>query len=456
MPHNLIMKKIAGFFFIFLFLINPLQANVIGADTQNFNPNPDGLDYVTVQSASTLTPGVLNFGFFLNFAANSLPLLGTVSNPQAKTKVNDTLLSGDFNFALGLTEKWQVGASIPYLFRQSIDNEDQFGRFADTGVTEFRLNSKYRILDHSLLRLAGVLTVNKSNIANNPFTGEDPGLTWTLEFVVDKKWGDDWSTAFNLGYRWRDPGREISSFGIEPISNQLIASAAVSRYLSSLNTLVIGEIYGSVPDSKADNEVDRNQSSLEALIGLKHNLRHNLSVHAGFGSEVGHGTATADWRVYTGLNYAIGPLWQKTKPSPQKLTFESDGSAENYEVKTYVLSDIRFHFDSSRMVSSSYKKYKATLLHLRESISDIAKLEVHGHTDSLGRSSYNQNLSLRRAKKIAQLLRKDIPEIKDIQAFGFGEDRPIASNVNFQGRLKNRRVEVKLFRKVKVFRAPKK
>ena len=49
------------------------RANVVGADTQNFNPTNDGLDFVTVHSSETLTPGVINFGFFINYAVNSLP-----------------------------------------------------------------------------------------------------------------------------------------------------------------------------------------------------------------------------------------------------------------------------------------------------------------------------------------------------------------------------------------------
>ena len=38
------------------------SANVIGNDTQNFNPTTNGLDFVTVQSSETLDPGIINFG----------------------------------------------------------------------------------------------------------------------------------------------------------------------------------------------------------------------------------------------------------------------------------------------------------------------------------------------------------------------------------------------------------
>ena len=66
-------------FFSSLLLSMPAVANVIGTDTQNFNTTTDGLDFVTVQSSKTLEPGIINFGFFLNYAVNTLPYFGAVT-----------------------------------------------------------------------------------------------------------------------------------------------------------------------------------------------------------------------------------------------------------------------------------------------------------------------------------------------------------------------------------------
>lgn len=40
------------------------RANVVGVDTQNFNPITDGLDYVTVHSSKTLNPELLTSDYF--------------------------------------------------------------------------------------------------------------------------------------------------------------------------------------------------------------------------------------------------------------------------------------------------------------------------------------------------------------------------------------------------------
>ena len=55
----------------------------------------------------------------------------------------------------------------------------------------------------------------------------------------------------------------------------------------------------------------RSQTSLEALLGIKHDFTTNLAFHAGFGTELGQAIASPDWRIYTGLNYTFGPLWHR-------------------------------------------------------------------------------------------------------------------------------------------------
>jgi len=68
---------------------------------------------------------------------------------------------------------------------------------------------------------------------------------------------------------------------------------------------------------------------------------------------------------------------------------------------------------------------------------------VEGHTDSQGSASYNKKLSTERAQSVVTYLNDYFgidPSI--IQAHGYGEERPIASNDTAEGRQKNRRVLV--------------
>jgi outer membrane protein OmpA-like peptidoglycan-associated protein len=68
-------------------------------------------------------------------------------------------------------------------------------------------------------------------------------------------------------------------------------------------------------------------------------------------------------------------------------------------------------------------------------------IEVQGHTDSIGNSQYNNNLSLKRANAVkAYLVSKGIAASR-VSTNGYGSQRPVSSNKSAKGRLLNRRVE---------------
>lgn len=67
---------------------------------------------------------------------------------------------------------------------------------------------------------------------------------------------------------------------------------------------------------------------------------------------------------------------------------------------------------------------------------------VVGHTDNVGSAEYNQNLSQRRAQAVASQLIAGGVAPGRIIATGQGENQPIASNLNEEGRAQNRRVDI--------------
>lgn len=71
-------------------------------------------------------------------------------------------------------------------------------------------------------------------------------------------------------------------------------------------------------------------------------------------------------------------------------------------------------------------------------------VDVYGHTDSTGSDAYNQALSERRADAVASYLVSRGVESARLEAVGYGETQPIASNDTIEGRAQNRRVEIKV------------
>jgi outer membrane protein OmpA-like peptidoglycan-associated protein len=87
----------------------------------------------------------------------------------------------------------------------------------------------------------------------------------------------------------------------------------------------------------------------------------------------------------------------------------------------------------------------------RESLAKVAgillaypdlRLEVDGHTDSVGSDAYNQDLSEKRAGAVRDYLVQQGLPVASVTTMGFGKTQPIASNTTAAGRQQNRRVEV--------------
>jgi len=69
-------------------------------------------------------------------------------------------------------------------------------------------------------------------------------------------------------------------------------------------------------------------------------------------------------------------------------------------------------------------------------------IQIVGHADSDGDASYNQRLSEGRANAVASVLTGNGVAFNRIQAFGRGEDQPVASNLTPEGKAQNRRVDI--------------
>jgi outer membrane protein OmpA-like peptidoglycan-associated protein len=70
------------------------------------------------------------------------------------------------------------------------------------------------------------------------------------------------------------------------------------------------------------------------------------------------------------------------------------------------------------------------------------RIEVEGHTDSVGGDEYNQRLSEQRADSVREYLISQGVNAANVTAKGLGETMPVASNNSAAGRQQNRRVEL--------------
>lgn len=115
-------------------------------------------------------------------------------------------------------------------------------------------------------------------------------------------------------------------------------------------------------------------------------------------------------------------------------------------IDTLIIPDIFFATASYQLSPKSYR--------LLDSFSNqlgkfkVDSLVIEGHTDSVGKLAYNQELSINRALAVQEYIEDKLPPGKiNFTTRGYAFLKPVRSNKTPAGRQQNRRVEVYVYRK---------
>jgi len=108
------------------------------------------------------------------------------------------------------------------------------------------------------------------------------------------------------------------------------------------------------------------------------------------------------------------------------------------------LNTIYFDYNSATLKPESYQTLREVGLILIK-YSEL-KIEIGGHTDSVGGDSYNLQLSRVRAEAVLNWLLDNTTELTLTQftVKGYGESQPVTDNDTEAGRTLNRRVEFRV------------
>ena len=131
-------------------------------------------------------------------------------------------------------------------------------------------------------------------------------------------------------------------------------------------------------------------------------------------------------------------------------------AAPEQPVDTNVVIDLRgvnFKFDRPRSnekdITPSLQEPTADSIAILDQAVDVlsrnsnVRVELDGHTDSIGSDAYNQGLSERRAQIVYDYLTAHGVSASQISGVkGFGESKPIDTNDTKEGRARNRRTEL--------------
>jgi outer membrane protein OmpA-like peptidoglycan-associated protein len=126
---------------------------------------------------------------------------------------------------------------------------------------------------------------------------------------------------------------------------------------------------------------------------------------------------------------------------------ENKGCPRQYSMVTVtkdkieIKKQIKFATGSAKIVGAESEKILDEVAQAMNDNAQIKKIRVEGHTDSVGDDAMNLKLSQNRANSVMSALIKRKVDPARMEAVGFGETRPIASNATAAGKAENRRTE---------------
>ncbi|MCH7761086.1 OmpA family protein [candidate division TA06 bacterium] len=103
------------------------------------------------------------------------------------------------------------------------------------------------------------------------------------------------------------------------------------------------------------------------------------------------------------------------------------------------LKGITFEFGKATIKPESYPILNEAVEMLQQS--PRVKVEIQGHTDSVGSDAYNLKLSQKRAQSVLNHMIQQRIDAWRLTSRGFGESMPVASNKTNSGRAQNRRID---------------
>ena len=275
-------------------------------DVQLFEYAIGPKSFLTVSSADLSAKNQFSVDFLVTFLTDPFTVYNVAEDEDTiiseRTNVVESLLAGDITAAYGLTDRIQLGASLPLVFSIAGQGlEPATGRPAmddlqASGFGDLRLEVKTKLWNLDRMRLAGTggVTVPTSfGAGGSAFLGDDlPSLRGRLSFQWTNLDGK-LSAGLNTGVILRKP-REIYSSTI----GQQFTWGAAGSYKFTDNFHGIAEVFG-----RTDG-IDLDASPLELNGAVRVGATKTISVLIGGGAGLIKGIGSPGVRAFASVGWA--------------------------------------------------------------------------------------------------------------------------------------------------------
>ncbi len=213
-----------------------------------------------------------------------------------------------------------------------------------------------------------------------------------------------------------------------------------------------------------NGNLDDTDEEANAGAGVHYFITDNFSLRADARYLFGFDDSTSDFTLSAGISYRFGggPVPAAVAPAAEPEPMDSDGDgvyddmddcpntaagvrvdSRGCEIKVTKVASVKlvvqFEFDKDEVQEHYFSDIEGLAKFLNRF--DDIHVDIEGHTDSVGAEAYNQDLSQRRANAVMEVLINEYGiSPSRLEAKGFGESQPVATNDTAEGRAENRRV----------------
>lgn len=439
-----------------VFFVSP----VAQASSSHFDLAPGPNNYWVTNNPVVLDHATTSGWLVADYANRPLVLRTLNGNPVQN--ILDSQTSLQLGASLGLFDIFEFGVAAKGSYLHGTDFNGSSIRHLGVGdptlMGKLRLTPwKYGLV--AALRLEGNLPLSRLN--GNPVVASlmgdvyptlTPALNLGLEF-------DIFRVALDVGQTIRHP----VLIGPEVVGTTTNISAGAELELIPNVWSLTGDVFTVVSHPLFNvpflPPTNRWAAPTEGVLGTKVNLGP-VAISWGLGTGFIQDYGTPDVRVFAGVG------WNPPKP---KVIEQKECDCEELEpvknptpvltsektktiVRTkstvvilkpdriQVLEPIHFEFDSDVIKPESFELLNA-IIDTINSHPELKRLSIEGHTDSVGSTKYNQDLSERRAASVKNYFVENGVSKDILTTKGFGELRPLVDNDSEANRAINRRVE---------------
>ncbi len=270
-----------------------------------------------------------------------------------------------------------------------------------------------------------------------------------FDIYVSERMSDHWSVPYNLGYPTNDfedqSGLFITADGktayytdesvgrSEIFSFKIQTDTLISNKASYLTGLITNKETSKPIEAKLELYDLITQEKLYSTTSDPVTGRYFMALFEGgeFGAY-----ASADGFLFEDFQFDLQSSTD-LKPDTLNISLNPLRSGE-----TIILENVYFEFDSYALIDKSKSELELVFQFLQKN--KTLQVEIAGHTDASGSSTYNLELSEKRAKSVFDfLIEKGIPQTQ-MKYVGYGSQYPVEQNKEQPDNSRDRRIEFRI------------